>query len=851
MTFRVSNLTLMASIGAVLATSLVVPTAQANFAEDKTSSVSLRVDGTTIGIAKNVTNHARESLNPTFAGGPGAADDFLGTNELTAMYGARPDGSGGNALAYVPAQGGVVEVTCADSGSQFYQRSQVTLSGFPSSTTDVWAFYDAKVGSGSVVKTFPHFDENRPDPIGAIANTRITDTVNLQKLCNNSTLFVSGTEDTPVIEDTLVIGAGSDAKPTAGVYQNTSTGSVSFDVYVPMNGASNGANSIFLALGFVVDVGADGVLDDTSDDVGIETWLSSKPYWNTFGGDEVNVVLPACSSPISTSEPCVESTSGIYSADGTSRLDSGYSVKLTMSGELDDFTANLDLAPTAPIGTSGYAIPAGSIARIAVSWPTAGTQYGALPFGSGDNELNFALAVADTPILVDPTTNINSSITNRWDVQSQSDRIITTMIGQTRRTSDAISRETWWPQCEVSIVDGATQQSKCGEGMTGAVTGDFMVFSRVPARVGLMVNPQAGSLAGGLVSTNGQSFTFGAETFLGTAFEFAVAGPSYDFDGNSRTTDGFYYVCIPAAYMTGVFNSSAADAVENWIGTRDGAQVGTAFATGTCGVGDANTGVAASLDPFGYSAPLFKLAPRAIVAAPAPAPAAPAPSAEQSSEPAATQSPEAASAQITQPAASLTPIVFQNPAAVTGSDVKVLSGAQLATIPAQQFKNLTPAVFKVLTAEQVSELPLAVVSTIRPARLKALSPSAIGGLSAAQLSSLRLASVRQMSAAQVRAITPANLASTTPLFVSQLKPLMVAALTPAAVQKMSPDQASAIRPASLRQMRVASLRQLDPKAVGALSIRQLKKLRPKQIKALSEAQLAELSPSQLRALNLT
>jgi hypothetical protein len=842
MTFRISNLTLVASIGAVLATSLVVPSAQASFAENKTSSVSLRVDGTTIGVSKNVTNAAGDSLNPAFAGGN---QDGTGTNELTAMYGARPNGSGGNALVYLPAQGGVVEVPCADSGSQFYQRSQVTLSGFPSSTTDVWAFYDAKVGSGSVVKTFPHFDENRPNPIGAIANTRITDTVNLQKLCNNSTLFVSGTEGT------LVIGAGSDAKTTAGVYQNTSTGSVSFDVYVPMNGASDGANSIFLALGFVVDVGANGTLDDTSDDVGIETWLSSQPYWSTFGGDEANALLPACSSPISTSEPCVESTSGIYSADGTSRLDSGYSVKLTMSGGLDDFTANLDLAPTAPIGTSGYAIPAGSIARIAVSWPTAGTQYGALPFGSGDNELNFALAVADTPILVDPTTNINSSITNRWDVQSQSDRIVTTMIGQTRRTSDAISRDTWWPQCEVSIVSGATQQLKCGEGMTGAVTSDFMVFSRVPARVGLMVNPQAGSLAGGLVSTNGQSFAFGPETFDGTSFEFAVAGPSYDFDGNSRTTDGFYYVCIPAAYMTGVFNSSAADAVENWIGTRDGAQVGTAFATGTCGVGDANTGVAASLDPFGYSAPLFKLAPRAIVADPAPEAAAPAPSAEQSSEPEVDQSPEAASTQIAQPAASIKPIIFQNPGAVTGDDVKVLSGAQLATIPAQQFKNLVPSVFKVLTAEQVSELPLTLVSYIRPARLKALSPSAIGGFSAAQLSSLRLASVRKMSPAQLRAITPANLAGTTPLFVSQLKPLMVAALTPAAVQKMTPDQASAIRPASLRQMRVASLRQLDPKAVGALSIRQLKKLRPKQIKALSEAQLAELGSRQLRALNLT
>ena len=109
------------------------------------------------------------------------------------------------------------------------------------------------------------------------------------------------------------------------------------------------------------------------------------------------------------------------------------------------------------------------------------------------------------------------------------------------------------------------------------------MFSSVPATVNLMVSPDASSLAGGLVSTNGQGFAFGPETYAGTSFQFAVAGPSYTSAGASRSTDGFYYVCVPATFLAGGFDTTAADAAANWQGTRDGAAATTSFTTGTCG----------------------------------------------------------------------------------------------------------------------------------------------------------------------------------------------------------------------------------------------------------------------------
>jgi hypothetical protein len=284
-----------------------------------------------------------------------------------------------------------------------------------------------------------------------------------------------------------------------------------------------------------------------------------------------------------------------------------------MDGEAPSLEARLTLAPTAAIGSSGFSAPSGSIAKISVSWPTSGAFLGgAVNVGDGENELDFSIALADTPIKVDPTSTSSSSATNRWDIDSSSGtRVVTTLIGEARSTSSGISQDTWWPQCSVEITGGgAVNSDKCGADMTSNVSDGYMVFSSVPAEVNLMINAEAAPIAGGLVSTNGQGFAFGPETFSATAFQFAVSGPSFTADGSSRATDGFYYVCIPDTFLSGGFDTTSTVAAANWSGTRDGAAAaGTAFAVGNCGVGADGAGLVAELDPFGYSSPLFRLAP--------------------------------------------------------------------------------------------------------------------------------------------------------------------------------------------------------------------------------------------------
>jgi hypothetical protein len=79
--------------------------------------------------------------------------------------------------------------------------------------------------------------------------------------------------------------------------------------------------------------------------------------------------------------------------------------------------------------------------------------------------------------------------------------------------------------------------------MTSNVSDGFMVFSSVPAEVNLMINAEAAPIAGGLVSTNGQGFAFGPETFSATAFQFAVSGPSFKADGSPRA-DRRFLLCL-------------------------------------------------------------------------------------------------------------------------------------------------------------------------------------------------------------------------------------------------------------------------------------------------------------------
>ena len=603
--------------------------AKAAFASPKSTSMTISVDGTASDLTPTWIDSgvAKEAA---FGGGDiGGA----GTKELTTMYTTKSSGATSRALLRNMAQGGVEEITCSDNSKAYYQRSQVTLGNLPTDAEKrVWAFYDGNVGSGSGIKEVPHFNHVAGDP--DIENARITATVNLTKLCDGSTLFVVKADDSAATTGTL--GLGNNGRTTAGVYQDlgSSAASVSFNVYVPMNAMNSNASTIQLAIGFVVDVTDGDSVDGSTLDDTIETTIYAKPWWATAHEgaghsdsdhpehDEVHQILPACSSPAANAAPCViQADSGVFDTDGTTRLDAGAttgtSVVLTWLGDAENFEARLDLAPISPISTGGFSVPADKVSRISVSWPTSGTHYGAA-FGSGDDQVNFLLAVADTPVLVNPASSASDA--NKWSVTESSSRIITTLNGTTRSTSSGISRDTWWPQCNVGIDEAnVVTAEKCGEDMEGSVTASEMVFSSVPATVNLMVSPNASSLAGGLVSTNGQGFAFGPETYAGTSFQFAVAGPSYTSAGASRSTDGFYYVCVPATYLAGDFDTTAADAAANWQGTRDGAAATTSFTTGTCGIGD--TGLVASLPQFGYSKPLFRLLPVPVAAAPAaPAP---------------------------------------------------------------------------------------------------------------------------------------------------------------------------------------------------------------------------------------
>lgn len=194
------------------------------------------------------------------------------------------------------------------------------------------------------------------------------------------------------------------------------------------------------------------------------------------------------------------------------------------------------------------------------------------------------------------------------------------------------------------------------------------------------------------------------------------------------------------------------------------------------------------------------------------------------------------------------PVTFTDPGEVVPAEVSVLTPAQVASIPYEQFKDLTPEVFGVLTAEQVSELPIDLVRAIRPARLAALEPAAVSGMSGEQLSSLRLASMRAMSPEQVQAISAEAMTQIAPVFLAQLKPKVLAALDTDVLAALSPQQAAAIRPAALAKLPVASLRALAPESFGALSVRQLAKLTTRQVARLTTQQLAVLTPAQRRSL---
>jgi hypothetical protein len=504
----------------------------------------------------------------------------------------------------------------------------VTLSGLPSNgAKDVWAFYDPRVGATggnpNVQRGQPHF--NAKSGFND-AWPRITNAGDQIKLCDNTTPYVDGTAGV------LTLGNGGEARPTAGMKKvvDDNVTQTSFDVYVPMEGRADSITTgITLAMGFVVNVGQDA-LNDESADVAFEAWVSSEPWWDTPPGqggnttDEFNTLLPACAASPAANDPAcfVKASSGVFYADGTTRVrdEDDFSVWTTQitPEQGNGFDSIIELGRIAPLNGGDFAITSGWIVKMTVSWPTAGQLYpgvnGSPEYGQGVGKIDLLKLVADTPVKVDTTTAAIDDNKNKWSNARVSNRVVTTLIGEARTTSAAISRETWWPQCDVTFDESnAVVSKKCGADMASNVTSDYMVFSSVPARLAVIVDSLVDKVAGGLVSTNGQGFSFGRQTFDADdpAYEFTSSGPSYNSAGAARTADGFYYVCLPATYLDQVHGTDAATAKSSWIGTRkDGAQTrqnlaSVAFAPGTCGLNDA--GLVAKVAAFGYSSPVFQL----------------------------------------------------------------------------------------------------------------------------------------------------------------------------------------------------------------------------------------------------
>lgn len=651
-----TSLTLITCVVIGAAGAVTAPSASAVWSPSKSSSITIGVDGLTLGIANTVQDMST-TRNGVFGGGnqpsSGSTPD---SGDLTEMY-ASKDG----AFVNFEARGGVVAVTCSGSGTLHYRRAQVTIADLPAGTNDVWVLYDASVGprvgptpqfndrgsmmaatgtSGTSVVTVADAssvavgDQVNGSGIpadatvtgisgndltlsatltGAVSGNitvyteRIGDDDDLQDLCNGSTPYVTGASGTTTTTGVLTLGntsaTPSTGRRTAGVVANDTTAtSVSFDIYVPTNGSSSGLTENFIALGIVVDAGGDGTISDSSADTAIFTHVVSKPWDSTS-----DILLSACSSPGPSDSICyVAADTGVFAADGTTRIGgtSDFSVVTSVFSQSGEAIADSVLAFTSA-QTSGFAIPANSVVKASISLPTSGTVH-----GTDFSTSRFANATGQTGLLVDPRTTSDISNTNRWDIATVSDRDIASITGVARATSSAISRSAWYSNCQITFTGSSVSTTGCGEGMTSSVSTDYLVFTTVPASFSLAVidDPVMETVAGGLISTNAQNLQFGPETMTGTSFQFAVAGPSYDADDNSRSTDGFYYVCVPDAFLAGSFSTTAADAATDWVGTRDGSEISTGFATGTCGT---SAGLVAYLDPFGYSAPVFSLRPPA------------------------------------------------------------------------------------------------------------------------------------------------------------------------------------------------------------------------------------------------
>src|SRR6056300_1679704 len=125
MTISLRRLSVFVVLALVATMFASFPAAFAALDSDKTTSVTLDVDGNTVDLAKSVTNNAGDPFSGGF-GGTGTGDSNKG-DLVTGFFPER-----GGKLVRLLAQGGVVKITGDSCGAgEYYQRARVTLSGVP------------------------------------------------------------------------------------------------------------------------------------------------------------------------------------------------------------------------------------------------------------------------------------------------------------------------------------------------------------------------------------------------------------------------------------------------------------------------------------------------------------------------------------------------------------------------------------------------------------------------------------------------------------------------------------------------------------------------------------------------
>jgi hypothetical protein len=518
---------------------------------------------------------------------------------------------------FQPVGGVVIKTGGACGAGTAYRQAEIKISGLTlSGTPTVYVFHDDSITATSSV---PHFaDISSGKRIGAAGT--------LSTMCDG-TSYIQAPSDITSAEASIELSSTANSLATKG-YKLTgftagSSKTVTFSVYVPVSRtltsiAAGGRFNLLTVGVLIVDSDATNPdLHNTSAgsdvaDLGFRLNLFSKAWndWdslvpsNPSATNAESSVMSACSgTPAASDAPCVVESTLTDSSNVSLGAHNIEALFWNQSNDNSQGIANFDIKRTETItATTGFAIPDLSKVYVKLSLPTSGTS-------ATSGNINWALqdfskSAGNTSIKINP-----ASANDKWSMSKVGDRVIIEVKGAIAGTSTAIdtTNNRWYDNCVVAVASTVTA-TKCGS-LEEITSGDVIVIDSTKANFSLSYSSNAimQTIAGGMVSTNAQGMGFGAKTMAGTAFEFGVAGPSKKENGTART-DGFYYICVPGAFLADRFSTTPAAAASSWVGRRDGStSTANTFSTANCGTGD--LGLVSSLDPFSYSAPMFAVQP--------------------------------------------------------------------------------------------------------------------------------------------------------------------------------------------------------------------------------------------------